>query len=81
MGKSLSNELGRLSNGIANITGNNAISFLPKSHVPYNKKVAYANMVCDHRPLKTEKFRVRLSIGGDVLEYFDDKSTLLLLVP
>ena len=25
-------------------------------------------MVCDHRPLKTEKHRVRLTIGGDKLE-------------
>ena len=33
-------------------------------------------MVCDHRPLKKEKFRVRLTIGGDVLDYFDNTSSL-----
>ena len=74
-GKSLSNELGRLSQGIRNITGNNAMTFIKKNEVPLGKKVAYANMVCDHRPLKTEKYRVRLTVGGDVLEYNKDSSS------
>ena len=26
-------------------------------------------MVCDYRPLKDEKYRVRLTIGGDKLDY------------
>jgi hypothetical protein len=46
------------------------MEFIPFHHVPKNKKVVYANMVCDHRPHKTEKYRVRLTIGGDVLDYF-----------
>ena len=29
-------------------------------------------MVCDIRPLKTEKYRVRLMVGGDRLQYPDD---------
>ena len=32
-------------------------------------------MVCDHRPLKKEKFRVRLTLGGDVLEYDGNASS------
>ena len=32
-------------------------------------------MVCDYRPLKTEKHRVRLTIGGDKLEYFDETAS------
>ena len=32
-------------------------------------------MVCDYRPLKEEKYRVRLTIGGDKLEY--DNETAL----
>ena len=67
-GGSLSNEHGRLSQGVRDVTGNNAITFIGKSEIPKGKKVAYANMVCDHRPLKKEKFRVRLTLGGDVLE-------------
>ena len=49
--------------------------FIPHSLIPPNKKVAYANMVCDHRPSKEEKFRVRLTVGGDVLDYFGDSSS------
>ena len=32
------------------------------------------NIVCDIRPTKTEKFRVRLTIWEDVLEYLGDSS-------
>ena len=72
---SLSNELGRLSQGIGQVKGNNAMTFIPHRLVPKNKKVAYANMVCDHRPDKEEKFRVCLTVGGDVLEYYGDASS------
>ena len=51
---SLSNELGRLTQGIQNVKGNNAMFFIPHTKVPKNKKVAYANMVCDFRPDKIE---------------------------
>ena len=37
--------------------------------------MAYANVICDHRQLKTEKNRVRLTIGGDVLDYTGDASS------
>ena len=29
-------------------------------------------MVYDYRPLKTEKYRLRLTVGGDKLEYSHD---------
>ena len=74
-GVSLSNELGRLSQGIRTIQGNNALNFIPKENIPSNKKIAYANMICDYRPLKSEKYRVRLTIGGDVLDYFNDAAS------
>ena len=32
-------------------------------------------MVCDIRPLKGEKFRVRLTVGGDRLPYSDDTAS------
>jgi hypothetical protein len=40
--------------------------------VPSDKKVTYGNFICDYRPLKTEPFRVRLTVGGDKLPYDDD---------
>ena len=33
-------------------------------------------MVCDIRPLKSEKYRVRLTVGGDRLQYPDDTASL-----
>ena len=66
------NELGRLAQGLPNkITGTSTINFIFKHKIPFGKKVTYANMVCDYRPLKEEKFRVRLTIGGDKLEYLE----------
>ena len=70
--KSLSNELGRLADGIGVVTGTNTIRFIPRDLVPKNAKVTYANMVCDYRPLKDDPFRVRLTVGGDKLEYDND---------
>ena len=53
--KSTANELGRLSKGIpGRVTGTHCVAFIPKSKVPIHKKVIYANMVCDYRPLKSE---------------------------
>ena len=43
------------------------IAFIRKTYIPINKKVTYANMVCDYRPLKSEKQRVHLTVGGDKL--------------
>ena len=74
-GKSLSNELGRLTQGIRNIVGNGAMEFIKISEVPKGKKVAYSNMVCDYRPTKEEKYRVRLTVGGDVLDYYGNAAS------
>ena len=65
----LEREFGRLSNGIPKeLLGTKTIDFVLKSSIPLGRKVTYANMVCDFRPLKGEKYRVRLTIGGDKLE-------------
>ena len=32
-------------------------------------------MVCDYRPLKSDPNRVRLTVGGDRLDYFDDAAS------
>ena len=62
----LSNELGRLAQGVKGwVVASNTINFIHKSKVPSHKKVTYANMVCDHRPLKSKPLQVRLTVGGD----------------
>ena len=51
----VSNEIGRMAQGIRNVKGNNVLVFIPRHEVPANKKVTYGNMICDFRPLKLEK--------------------------
>ena len=43
--------------------------------MPSDRIATYANMVCDYRPHKQEKHRVRLTVGGDRLTYNDDVSS------
>ncbi len=71
---SLCNEYGRLAQGFGanQILGTDTIDFIHKHEVPHDKKVTYGNFICDYRPLKTEKYRVRLTVGGDKLPYDDD---------
>ena len=74
--RSTANELCRLAAGIpGRVEGTKTVAFIHKSQVPKDKRVTYANMVCDYRPLKTEQYRVRLTIGGDKLEYFDETAS------
>ena len=71
--QALSNELGRLLQGNdAGVKSTDCMEFISKHEIPEGRKVTYANFVCDHRPLKTEPFRIRLVVGGDRLEYADD---------
>ena len=71
--QSLSNELGRLLKGNdAGVSSTDSIDFIYFSEVPSDKKVTYANFVCDYRPLKSEVYRTRMVVGGDKLDYFLD---------
>ena len=49
--------------------------FIPRSAVPQDRKVMYSNFVCDYRPLKSEPFRVRMTVGGDKLDYPDETAS------
>ena len=72
----LSNEWGRLAQGNdAGVEATNTINFVAFSEVPVDKKVTYASFVCDYRPLKKEKWRIRLVVGGDKLEYTQDSGS------
>jgi hypothetical protein len=69
---SLSNEFGRLSQGHDSVIGTDTIDYIHLSEVPSDNKVTYGNFICDYRPLKSEPYRVRLTVGGDKLPYDDD---------
>ena len=49
--------------------GTNTIFFIPFGAVPKDKKVSYVKPVATIRPNKAEVNRVRLTAGGDKLEY------------
>jgi hypothetical protein len=57
------------------ITGTGTVFFITKSQVPKDRKVTYANFVCTIRPQKTETHRVRMTAGGDKLDYPRDASS------
>ena len=52
----------------------NTIDFIYKFQIPALAKVTYASIVCNFRPLKDEKWRTRIVVGGDKLVYADDVS-------
>ena len=68
---SCANDFGRLAQGVGTRmpTGTNTIFFIPKSKVPNDRKVSYINPVASIRPNKAEVYRVRLTAGGNRLEY------------
>ena len=71
--RSLSNEWGRLASGNRyGAKGTKTIAFISRSEVPHGHDVTYATFVCDIKPLKVEKFRVRVTVGGDRLTCLQD---------
>jgi hypothetical protein len=74
--KALSNEWGRLAQGNDyGVSATDAIEFISRSEVPKGRDVTYATFVCDHRPLKSEQWRVRIVAGGDKLSYTDNPAS------
>ena len=49
--------------------------FTTKDRIPKYRKITYANFICNNRPQKSETHRVRLTVGGDKLDYPDDPSS------
>ena len=81
--RSLANEWGRLlaySLGISRpaseqVKGTRTAFFIEKDQVPKDHRVTYANFICNIRPQKTETHRVRMTAGGDKLDYPGDASS------
>ena len=80
--KSMANEIGRLAQGIGNrIKGTDTILFIKKECIPKNKTVTYARVVADYRPLKSEPYRTRLTVGGNLLHCHDNTKTDCATLP
>ena len=69
--KAQANDLGRLAQGVGTRmpTGTNTVFFVAKSSIPYDRKVTYARMVSTIRPTKAKVNRVRVTVGGDRLDF------------
>ena len=57
-------------------TGNSTILFINPSEIPAHKKVTYGRLVVNIRPLKDKMYRVRITVGGDLLEFCGDASSV-----
>ena len=57
-------------------TGNSTIFFIHPIEIPTHKKVTYGRLVVDIRPLKEEKYRVCITVGGDKLCFCGDASSV-----
>jgi hypothetical protein len=71
----LSNELGQICQGIRNIAGTNTYFFIDLTSIPKYRKITYGKLVCDFKPNKNENHGVRLTVGGDRLDYSGDTAT------
>jgi hypothetical protein len=69
------NECGHLFQGIRDILGTDTCFFIKLTNIPKDRKITYGKIVCDYKPHKTEKERVRLTVGGDRLDYSGDIAT------
>ena len=71
--QSLSNEWGRLAQGYdKGVLATNTIDFVTQQDVPRGQDITYATFVIDYRPLKSEPYRICITVGGDRLTYADD---------
>ena len=77
-GKSSRNKIGRLAQGMpGRVEGTDTMFFINKEEVPQDrfKDVTYGKFVVDYRENKEEKKRVRLTVGGDRINYPDEVAT------
>jgi hypothetical protein len=73
--KAAANEFGRLAQGVGGrIEGSNTFFFIPRKLVPKGKIITYGRFVVDIRPKKAKTHRVRLTVGGNLIQYPGDVS-------
>ena len=66
-------ELGRISQGYKNVTkGTNTVEFMSKEEIakiPKHKTVTYARITADYRKEKKDPYRIRITVGGNLIKY------------
>jgi hypothetical protein len=73
--RGFSNETGCIFKGICDIPGKNTCFFVELTNIPKDRQITYGKIACDYKPHKKEKERVRLTVGGDRLDYSGDVAT------
>lgn len=71
-------ELGRLSQGYLTEKGTNTVQYLTHKEIltiPTDRVVTYARIVVDYRPHKADPNRVRITAGGNLIEYPHELTT------
>jgi hypothetical protein len=71
------NEISHLAQGVGTRmpTGTDTYHFIQREQVPSDRKVTYGRIVATIRPQKAETHRVRLTVGGNLIDYPGDVST------
>jgi hypothetical protein len=74
---STANEFGCLTKGILPHipSGTETMAYIRHDALPHGRKATYARFVATERSRKTEKKRVRLTVGGNLIHYPDKVST------
>ena len=65
-------EPGRLSNGYKDTKGTQTINYMTHEEIkciPGYRTVTYARIVVDFRPQKKDPNRVRITVGGNLIDY------------
>jgi hypothetical protein len=70
--KGFGNEVGRLFQGIHDIQGTNTCFFVEIKKIPKDRHITYGKIVNDYNAHKKEKEHIRLTVGGDRLDYSGD---------
>jgi len=70
--KVMCKELGRLTQGWDGSNGTNAIFFMTHDEIkqiPRDRTVTYARIAVDYQPQKDDPNRVRITVGGNLINY------------
>ena len=76
--KAYGKEIGRLAQGIpGEVDGTNTITFIDRSAIPENRwrDVTYGRIVASYRPEKEDPNRIRLTVGGNRINFPGDCGT------
>jgi hypothetical protein len=76
--KAMCKELGRLAQGYGDKEGTNTIFFMTIEEIkriPKDRTVTYARIVVDYRPQKDDPNRVRITVGGNLIDYPGELTT------